>query len=187
MAKLILSLGGAKSGKSLFAEKLAQNEKYQGRVAYIATAEAGDDEMKARVSRHKQRRPKEWLTIEAPFDLEKAALDLDGNIKFALIDCITLYITNMLLRAESETDSEIEPNWAEKQGAIIKNIENLCDVCKNASADFVMVSNEVGHGIVPINKLARVFTDIAGQANQVIAQKADEVYFLIAGIPQKIK
>ena len=190
MAKLILALGGAKSGKSAFAENLARNKKSgsgYARVAYLATAEIRDNEMAERVLRHKERRPKEWQTIEAHFELEDAIVNLDKNIEFLIIDCITIYITNLLLIDNPEIDDKYFTNIAEKKNKIFKEIEMLCDKCKLISADVVMVSNEVGFSVVPENKLARVFTDIAGTVNQIIAQNADEVYLIVAGIAQKIK
>ena len=188
MAKLTLVLGGTKSGKSLFAEKLAHVYSNKNcKVAYLATAEVRDDEMADRVLRHKRRRPKEWVTIEAPIEIENTILNLDKGIKFLIIDCITLYITNLLLQNESKVDDKAKSADFIKSNVIIDKIKTLCDVCKKTDADVVVVSNEVGFSIVPDNRLARIFSDIAGHSNQIIAEKADEVYIVIAGIAQQIK
>lgn len=192
MGRLTLVLGGTKSGKSLFAEKLAKNYNNGNynekcKIAYLATAEIRDEEMADRVLRHKQRRPEEWITVEAPIEVETAILNLDKSIKFLIIDCITLYITNLLL--QNETKIEYKSNFDNfiKSNGILNKIKTLCDVCKKAETDIVAVSNEVGFSIIPDNRLARIFGDIAGQSNQIIAEKADEVYIVIAGIAQRIK
>lgn len=192
MSKLTLVLGGVKSGKSVFAEGLARryssgNDHNRNNIAYLATAEVKDKEMAERVLRHKKRRPKEWQTIEAPLELERAVSGLDKDVQFLIIDCITLYITNLLLQDEPEKQAKSNCGESAKSNGIINKIESLCDVCKGINADVVMVSNEVGLSIVPENKLARLFGDLAGQSNQIIAQKADEVYLVVAGIAQKIK
>ncbi|MGR3219127.1 MAG: bifunctional adenosylcobinamide kinase/adenosylcobinamide-phosphate guanylyltransferase [Candidatus Anammoxibacter sp.] len=192
MAKLTFVLGGAKSGKSLFAENLARrysnNDSYKpGDIAYLATAEIRDEEMAERILLHKIRRPKEWQTIEAPLEPETAMLGLDENVKFLIIDCITLYITNLLLQDERGNHADDIHNRLAGNNDILTKIDDLCSTCKKINADVVMVSNEVGLSIVPENRLARVFSDIAGRSNQIIAQNADEVYFVIAGITQRIK
>ncbi|HHT9127078.1 MAG TPA: bifunctional adenosylcobinamide kinase/adenosylcobinamide-phosphate guanylyltransferase [Candidatus Brocadiia bacterium] len=169
MAKIIFVLGGARSGKSAFAVEIAKNYK---RVAYIATAQALDDEMAERIRIHKASRPNGWQVIESPLDADGVIKDLDGKVDFVLFDCITLYLTNLISREEVD---------------IFKKVENLCKACRETSADVVIVSNEVGLGIVPENTLSRRFRDLAGKANQIIAKEADEVYFLVAGIAQKIK
>lgn len=200
MAKLVLVLGGIKSGKSLFAENLARNGAYgDGRkykkVAYVATAEVKDREMRARILEHRERRPKEWQTIEAPLELKGAIMGLK-DIDVFIIDCITLYITNLLLYNKSDYSGEKTPDCPSANGGrrdfksgkdIIKDIECLCHACKDINADVIMVSNEVGLSIVSENRLARIFSDIAGRTNQIIANTADEVYFVTAGIANRIK
>lgn len=202
MAKLVLVLGGTKSGKSAFAESLVRGGRYgDGRkykeVAYIATAEIKDSEMLERILEHRERRPKEWQTIEAPLELKEAIIGLkDKDIDAIIIDCITLYITNLLLYNRSDYLGEKTPDCPSANGGwrgfkkgkdIVKDIERLCAVCKDIDADVIMVSNEVGLSIVPENRLARIFSDIAGLTNQIIANTADEVYFVTAGIPNRIK
>ncbi|MGQ3683804.1 MAG: bifunctional adenosylcobinamide kinase/adenosylcobinamide-phosphate guanylyltransferase [Candidatus Loosdrechtia sp.] len=181
MAKITFILGGARSGKSAFAEGLAMRYK---NIAYIATAEAKDDEMLDRIRMHQSRRPSNWKTIESPYHADKVVLDMPGNIDLICIDCITLYITNMLLQDEIITNTN---DLKLKQKQICDEITILAKACRKSRADVVMVSNEIGLGIVPENILSRLFRDIAGRTNQILAEEADEVYFLVAGIAQKIK
>ncbi len=181
MSKLTFIIGGARSGKSTFAMKLAK--KYE-HVCYVATADSAqtsqinDDEMVKRIQNHQKNRPANWETIEAPLDLDKAISNLDGKLDVVLIDCITLYITNMLLNSHEA---------GEKEQHIIDAINRLCIACKKIPPYVIMVSNEVGYGIVPDNPLSRKFRDIAGYANQLIAREADSVFLVTAGIETKIK
>ncbi|MBI5678126.1 MAG: bifunctional adenosylcobinamide kinase/adenosylcobinamide-phosphate guanylyltransferase [Planctomycetes bacterium] len=226
MAKMTFVLGGARSGKSAFAEGLAR--KYND-VVYIATAEVKDEEMRDRIQIHRARRPFNWKTIEAPFHVDMVISNLNEKVGVVYLDCITLYITNMLLsdetgsckgersfaltkddknpppltpparggetkgvatspsldgRGQGEGEREI---LKQKQSQILEEINKLCKVCRESKSDVIMVSNEVGLGIVPDNALSRVFRDIAGSANQILADEADEVYFMVAGIAQRIK
>ncbi|GAB62846.1 MAG: bifunctional adenosylcobinamide kinase/adenosylcobinamide-phosphate guanylyltransferase [Candidatus Jettenia sp.] len=188
MAKITFVLGGARSGKSAFAEGLAK--RYHD-VVYIATAEVKDDEMRERIQTHRARRPSHWKTVESPYHIDRAISDIQGNANLVLIDCITLYITNMLLCDEiansvsyPETDME---HLKQKQVQILDEINKLSKACRKSKSDSIVVSNEVGLGIVPDNPLSRLFRDIAGRANQIIADEADEVYFMVAGIPQRLK
>ncbi len=169
MAKITFVLGGARSGKSAFAVELAKNCK---KVAYIATAQALDDEMAERIRVHKALRPKNWQVIESPLNADRVVKGLDGKTDFILFDCVTLYITNLITQSDTK---------------ILSEIENLCNASRKTAADIVIVSNEVGLGVVPDNELSRRFRDLAGKANQIIAKEADEVYFLTAGIAQRIK
>ncbi|MBI2471142.1 MAG: bifunctional adenosylcobinamide kinase/adenosylcobinamide-phosphate guanylyltransferase [Planctomycetes bacterium] len=177
MAKMTLVLGGARSGKSVFAEGLAK--KYND-VVYIATAEVKDEEMRERIQTHRARRPIDWKTVEAPFHVDAVVSNLNEKVGVVYIDCITLYITNMLLNDDRE-------NLKQKQSQILGEINKLSKACRESRFDVIIVSNEVGLGIVPDNALSRVFRDIAGSANQTLADEADEVYFMVAGIAQKIK
>ena len=177
MAKMTFVLGGARSGKSAFAEGLAK--KYN-EVVYIATAEVKDEEMRERIQIHRARRPFNWKTVEAPFHVDEVVSNMDEKVGVVYIDCITLYITNMLL----SDDREI---LKQKQLQILDEINRLSKACRESKSDVILVSNEVGLGIVPDNALSRVFRDIAGCANQILADEADEVYFMVAGIAQRIK
>lgn len=180
MSELTLIIGGTRSGKSAFATKLAKKHKH---VCYIATADSGqssqinDSEMLERIQKHRKNRPSEWKTVEAPLALERAVSNLNGTFDVVLIDCITIYVTNMLLGSQKEESDEY----------IIDAINKLCSVCKNVPFHVIMVTNEVGYGVVPDNALSRRFRDIAGYANQIIAGKADNVYLVTAGIESKIK
>jgi adenosylcobinamide kinase/adenosylcobinamide-phosphate guanylyltransferase len=163
----ILVLGGARSGKSRFAEGLAAG--CQGERTYIATAEPGDAEMAARIADHRARRGPEWTTTEAPLALVEALETAPED--FVLIDCLTLWISNLLLG-----DFDIAPR-----------VERLAEALRARRGTVVVVSNEVGLGIVPDNALSRRFRDEAGSANQRLAQACDEVVFVAAGLPITLK
>ena len=162
---ITLIIGGARSGKSAHAERLIEAA---GGGCYLATADAGDDEMKARIKAHKARRGDVWQTVEEPLDLIGA---LNGLERPVLVDCLTLWLSNLMM---AERDIEEEFN------TLIGAIPRL----KNP---VIFVTNEVGQGIVPDNKLARDFRDHAGRLNQMIAGVADQVILMTAGLPQKIK
>ena len=188
MGKLIFILGGARSGKSGFAQQLAQacSDEEHRPVVYIATAEAGDEHMRQRIERHRRDRPLVWETVEAPQNVA-AAIEAAGDSAAAIIvDCLTLLISNLLL-AGGEDFSEDEAQVAFKEEAVLDDVETLIRAARKANALVIVVSNEVGMGIVPLTKLGRIFRDIAGRANQALAQAADEVYVMWAGLPQRIK
>ena len=163
-----LVLGGARSGKSAYAERIIE---HAGGGFYIATSEALDDEMKARIAAHRERRSDDWQTLEEPVLLQHALLSIKGRGKPALVDCLTLWLSN-LMALEKNIDAEID---------------GLCALTEELDYPVVFVSNEVGQGIVPDNVLARQFADYAGLMNQKVAAAADAVVLLTAGIPQKIK
>ncbi len=163
---VVLVLGGARSGKSRFAEGLAHNPKH-----YIATAQAFDDEMRARIALHKMQRGEQWLTHEEPFELVATLQKLDVQGNFILVDCLTLWLSNLLL---AERDCEAE-------------VTKLVVQLRQASSRIVIVSNEVGLGIVPDNRLARAFRDVQGIANQRVAEAALNVVFMAAGLPLILK
>ena len=175
MAKVLLVLGGARSGKSAFAVNLARGYK---RVTYLATARVQDAEMAERVKRHRQIRPASWKTIESPTHADKRILELAGSTDLVLLDCLTLYVTNLLLDGNQKEA---------KEPYILEEIERLCHASKDVSHDVIMVSNEVGLGIIPADPLGRQFMDIAGLVNQLVAREAEAVYFLVAGIAKRIK
>ncbi len=161
-----LVLGGARSGKSAFAESLMPAK---SNVVYIATAEVRDDEMVSRIATHQKRRSSSWQTIEAPLNLVDALTELKGTP--ALLDCLTLWLSNLM---EDDRDIEQETKY-------------LAACLRDIPGPVVIVTNEVGQGIVPDNRLARRFRDHAGQLNQAIAAVADRVYFVTAGIPTQLK
>lgn len=172
MAEITLILGGARSGKSNFALGLAKSSK--GRVAFIATCQPKDKEMKQRIALHKKSRPGHWKTFQEPRDIQKT-LKTEGNkFDFILIDCLTLLVSNLLCAGYS-------------QAAIEQRINSILEELKVIKSNVVIVSNEVGLGIVPANKLGRDFRDIAGKINQVVAKAANEVFFMVSGLPLKVK
>ena len=167
-----LVLGGARSGKSLFAENLAEHMSSAMSMPkiYLATARAGDDEMADRIDQHKKRRGPDWTTLEAPVELAQA-IAAQANNHIILVDCITLWLTNLLL---SDADINAET-------------DKLIEASISASPHLIFVSNEVGNGIVPENALARRFRDEAGRTNQKLAAAADYVALVTAGLPLDIK
>ncbi len=167
MKRTILVLGGARSGKSRFAEGLAVG--HAGRKIYVATSEIIDDETRERVERHRLQRDDLWVTREVPLDLP-AALQADED-DFVLVECLTVWINNLMYR---KMDVEAES----------ARLLRALGACRCTVA---VVSNEVGWGIVPDNQLARQFRDEAGRLNQAIARIADEAYFVAAGLPLTLK
>lgn len=172
MGKLILILGGARSGKSRFAVNLAK--KYGGRVSFIATCKPLDLEMKIRIHIHKKARPSHWQTFEEPEDLPLLLKQIGAKSKVIIIDCLTLWVSSLLLKGFSENNIE------DKINEILSSLSKI-------KAKSIVVSNEVGSGIVPKNELARNFRDIAGKINQIVAEESDNVFFMLAGIPLKMK
>jgi adenosylcobinamide kinase/adenosylcobinamide-phosphate guanylyltransferase len=164
-----LVLGGARSGKSAFAEGLVAGHR-RGCV-YLATAEIHDEEMRERVRLHRARRDAQWRTAEAPLDLSGALVAETAQGAAVLVDCLTLWLSNLMHAAR---DPEAET------GALLKALGQV-------GGPIVFVANEVGLGIVPDNKLAREFRDCAGRMNQRIAAEADAVFFIAAGLPMKLK
>jgi adenosylcobinamide kinase/adenosylcobinamide-phosphate guanylyltransferase len=165
---IILITGGARSGKSRHAE--ARVRAFPGRPVYIATAEALDEEMAQRIAQHRARRGSEWVVREVPLDLVPMLIATDGG-GARLVDCLTLWLSNLL---HSKRD------WSQA-------VTELADAMSRQISPVVMVTNEVGLGIVPDNALARVYRDAAGIMNQTIAGVADEVEFVVAGLPMKLK
>lgn len=170
MSEITLILGGARSGKNNFAEKVAQGA---NKVVYIATAEALDDEMRERIENHKEERPSSWKTIEAPNDLTKSIRQINSKVDMVIIDCLTIYTSNLIVK------------FSKKE--VLKNIADMLSFLNNLDCKIIFISNEVGMGIVPDNKMARDYRDILGKINQRVAEVAKEVYLMVAGIPVKIK
>jgi len=177
MAHTIFITGGARSGKSTFAEKLALE--FGAPLGYLATAQTLDVEMDERVRRHRERRGGEWNTIEEPIHLSQALARCDGQYQAILVDCVTLWLSNLLFKYE-ESGENIEER-------IYEDLQRLKSTLQGMVTPVVLVSNEVGMGIVPDNALARMFRDIAGTTNQALAAAAHEVHVVISGIPLKLK
>ncbi len=177
MAHIIFITGGARSGKSAFAEKRARE--FGAPLGYLATAQAHDSEMDERVRKHRERRGAEWSTIEEPLCLAETLARCDGHYTVILVDCVTLWLSNLLFNYEEE---------GEQVGELIhQELERLKSTLRKMVTPVIFVSNEVGMGIVPDNALARLFRDIAGTANQTLAAAADEVHAVISGIPLRLK
>ncbi|HEY3230851.1 MAG TPA: bifunctional adenosylcobinamide kinase/adenosylcobinamide-phosphate guanylyltransferase [Roseiflexaceae bacterium] len=173
MSKIVLFTGGARSGKSAYAERYAA--RLSQRVAYIATAEAGDDEMRARIAQHRRRRPASWTTLEAPTAVAAALAELDAGT-VALLDCLSLLVSNVLLA------HEVEP-----APAVDVEIAGLLATARERDLILIIVTNEVGMGIVPAYPLGRAYRDVLGRVNQQVAAAADEVYLLVCGIPVELR
>ena len=169
--EIVLITGGARSGKSRYAEKRALG--LGPRLLYLATGEAGDEEMARRITEHKKRRGENWITVEEPLEVGKALLAHQGKIDCVVVDCLTLWVSNLLIRRGEE--------------GVKSAVKDLVD--KSAHFDFhlLLVANEVGWGIVPDNALARQFRDLAGWANQQIGAVATEVILMVAGAPLTVK
>ena len=186
MSKIILVTGGARSGKSTFAQNKAME--LSRNVCYIATAKNTDKDMDDRIKKHKKSRPNHWYTIEKYNDflgIQKYQEFKDADI--ILLDCITVLVTNNMFDYEIDYDNcsielveEIEKN-------IINEINSLIDIILYKNKQIIFVTNEVGMGLVSPYRLGNLFRDIAGRVNQMIAQRADEVYFLVSSISMRIK
>ncbi len=180
--KLILVLGGARSGKSNFAEKLASGISED--VTYVATAAVLDDEMFRRVALQRFVCPSHWNTVEETTHLLSVIKEWGAKTDVVLIDCLSLWLSNLLLDS-NRTAAGV--SWAEKESYIINEVEKLAKETINTKAAVIVVSNEVSLGSIPDNRLGRAYRDVMGIANQIMAKYADEVYLTVAGIPIEIK
>ena len=177
--RLIFLLGGARSGKSHYAETWARaNGK---RVLFVATAEARDEDMRQRIADHRASRPADWHTLEAPRDTAQRIAATTLEYDTLILDCITLMAGNILL------DLPESANQQEANSAILNEIDRLLDVKARSDATWLVVSNEVGMGVVPPTRLGNLYRDMLGRANQRVAERADEVLLLVAGIPWRLK
>ena len=181
MGKLTLILGGARSGKSTYAEKLAARD---GRgVAYIATAQALDEEMQMRIAVHRHNRPESWQTLEIQSNVGKALLEAPPPAEVILLDCLTLLVANRLMESAPNVD---QPDEAAAAGLVQVEIDDLLKSIQSGPAEWIVVSNEVGLGLVPPYPLGRIYRDLLGWANQRLARAADRVVFMIAGVPMRL-
>jgi adenosyl cobinamide kinase/adenosyl cobinamide phosphate guanylyltransferase len=177
--QLILFLGGARAGKSTRAVRLAEErERSSGsEVCFIATAQALDEDMSARIGRHQTERPAHWRTIEEPYQLDEA-LRLTGEAGVVIVDCLTLFVSNWLLRYEDENQCE----------RVLRQITfDFLEMAQSRRQTIICVSNEVGLGVVPETRLGRIFRDLLGRVNQDFSQAVDEVYLLVAGLSLQLK
>ncbi len=168
---LTLVLGGVRSGKSRYAEALGTGLE---RVVFVATATAGDEEMLEKIVRHQRGRPANWLTVEEPLHL-RAALVRAGKADLVIVDCLTLWVSNVMHAA------------GEDRVALAREMDELYAGLQESASPVVLVSNEVGSGIVPEHRLGRQFRDVLGEVNQRVAALADEVVLLVAGLPLFLK
>lgn len=173
--RLSLVLGGARAGKSTYAQRLAEDG---GRVLFVATAEAGDADMEARIRAHRESRPAAWDTLEEPLDLAGALATVADGYDTVVLDCLTLWVSNLLLRGGEREDVDID---------IPGEVGGLLGAYERGAASWIVVSNEVGLGVVPPTDLGRRYRDELGRANQMVATAADDVYFLAAGLPLTLK
>src|SRR5262249_4301727 len=169
---ITLVVGGARSGKSRYAQALAQKA---DSVVFLATGQACDEEMRARIERHRAERPAAWQTVEVPVELDAAITRYGKECSFLLVDCLTIFTANLLA--------------AEKNNAanILARADRVCCALRSASASVALVSNEVGGGIVPMHPVSRQFRDLLGEINQKVAAVADNVILLVAGYPLALK
>ncbi|HUY13940.1 MAG TPA: bifunctional adenosylcobinamide kinase/adenosylcobinamide-phosphate guanylyltransferase [Terriglobia bacterium] len=172
MKTIALILGGARSGKSRYAQQLAAEFK---KVTVIATARPSDEEMRRKIDTHRAERPPSWRTVEAPLELPDALRKEGGKVDALLIDCLTVYVANILGTKDG--------NAQRFRG----HLQEICEALQGAAASAIVVSNEVGSGIVPAYRSGRIYRDLLGQFNQEIARIADRVIFMVAGLPLTIK
>jgi adenosylcobinamide kinase/adenosylcobinamide-phosphate guanylyltransferase len=170
-------LGGARAGKSRYAQELAA--RLRKRVLFVATCEPLDEEMNARIRAHQRSRPRNWETLEVPTDVAKAMRGKIGAAEVVIIDCLTLLVSNLMGTEDMNAET------LEKK--VTAELEELLTFVRTTNAHFIIVSNEVGLGLVPPYRAGRVYRDALGMANQMLARNADEVYFMVAGIPIPLK
>ena len=173
--ELILVLGGARSGKSTVAERMARGG---GEVLFIATAEALDEAMRRRIAAHRRYRPEHWATLEEPLHLAGALRPLVDRYDIFVLDCLTLWVSNLLLEDDEVPDAEV---------VVLETVGRLLDLIDAVGGTWILVSNEVGQGIVPASPLGREYRDILGRANQLVTSRADKVYLMVAGIAVELK
>ena len=187
MGQLTLILGGSRSGKSTYAERLATQN--SPRVAYIATAQALDEEMEARIAMHRQKRPTSWQTLEIPAGVGQAIQSDPPEVDVIILDCLTLLVSNLLLQVFPNPNELPEGQSASEKQAmelVDREISQLQEVIQGSRANWIVVSNEIGMGLVPPYPLGRIYRDLLGRTNQRLASIADQVYFMIAGIPMRL-
>lgn len=184
MNKFILVTGGARSGKSTLGEE--KTKELGSKIAYIATSIAFDEGMMDRIKKHRESRPKEWTTIERYRDFNKISRDSDFiDCDTFLLDCMTLMVSNLLLESSLDFDKCGVEEIDKLEEDIFKEVDALLEILEDKN--LIIVTNEVGMGLVPSYRLGSIFRDIAGRVNQYLAKKADEVYFTVSGIPMRIK
>jgi adenosylcobinamide kinase / adenosylcobinamide-phosphate guanylyltransferase len=167
-----LVLGGVRSGKSRFAQQMAS---HSASVVFIATAKPGDEEMRRRIEHHRRSRSVKWKTLEVPLDLDAAISDLHQETQLTIVDCLTVYLANVMSQASGD------------ESAIRERTHQLCSALKQTKSSVVLVSNEVGSGVHPPTAVGRLYCDLLGELNQQVAALADNVVLMVAGVPLVIK
>jgi adenosylcobinamide kinase/adenosylcobinamide-phosphate guanylyltransferase len=181
--KCVLIIGGAGSGKSHFAQELAL--KLGGSVLFVATAEAGDEEMRQRIEQHKRKRSAAWSTLEVTTGVGRRILEKIGAAQVVVVDCITLLVSNIFSQYSDQSGGRIDAPLIEQ--GVMAEVGELIDCIKRVDVSFIIVSNEVGLGVVPANRMGRLYRDLLAKANRMLAQAADEVYLMVVGLPLLIK
>lgn len=184
MSKVIMVTGGSRSGKSVLAEKKAR-EYGKRSVLYIATAIPVDEDMKERIRLHQERRDPEWGTYEGYRDLGEVVSSTEKDT--ILLDCVTVLITNILMEDEKDFDKLTVRETEDLEAQVIMELSNIIKGARDGNKTLILVTNEVGMSVVPSYRLGRIFSDITGKANQMIASLSDEVYVSISGIPLRLK
>jgi adenosylcobinamide kinase / adenosylcobinamide-phosphate guanylyltransferase len=185
MSNLTLITGGARSGKSQFAELLAAHPGLP--VVYIATAQVYDDEMALRVKNHREQRPAAWSLVEEPIEISSILERYRREKIVLLVDCVTLWLTNLLLAEYHQQFNEDPRVHEENEQKILDQVHYVAQLAQEITPTVIMVTNEVGQGIVPDNPLSRAYRDLAGRANQILGRTASKVYSVVAGYPIEIK
>jgi adenosylcobinamide kinase/adenosylcobinamide-phosphate guanylyltransferase len=171
-SSVTLVLGGVRSGKSRYAQQLAERE---SRVIFVATAKVSDEEMQRKIDRHREERPAEWVTVEEPLELERVLAEQGPDCDVMVVDCLTIFAANLL---EAEGDD---------RNTLDRRVEALCESLRSVSCSVVLVSNEVGSGVVPAYPSGRRYRDLLGEINQSVARVADDVVLMVAGLPLALK
>jgi adenosylcobinamide kinase/adenosylcobinamide-phosphate guanylyltransferase len=172
LKSITLVLGGARSGKSRFAQKLAARH---SPVAFVATAQPIDEEMRRKIERHKADRPAGWVTIEEPLLLDTILSDRARQFQLLLVDCLTLYTSNLMSAEKNDPE------------AVLRCADRLCAALRSIDTSAILVSNEVGDGVVPAYASGRMFRDLLGEINQRVAAASDNVILMVAGLPLLLK
>jgi|TARA_B100000315_G_scaffold247906_1_gene277221 adenosylcobinamide kinase/adenosylcobinamide-phosphate guanylyltransferase len=178
-----LIIGGARSGKSHFGQQLAQESGKP--VLFVATAEAGDEEMRHRIAEHRRARPPDWNTLEVTTRLGEEIPKNVGEAKVVVVDCITMLLNNIFSQHTSQSGEDFDTPLIEKE--ITREINGLIECFLRLEPGFVIITNEVGMDLVPPNPMGRIYRDLLGRANQLLAKQCDEVYLMVAGLPVPIK
>ena len=154
-------------------------------MLFVATATAGDEEMKRRIEEHQRERSPTWGTLEVTTHIGNRIKQKIGGARVVIVDCITLLVNNIFNQHSHQTDEQINATLIEKK--VTTEINELVKCIDQVDASFILVTNEVGLGLVPANKVGRLYRDLLGRANQILAERADEVYLMVAGLPVPIK